>query len=115
MRSLALEVANYGVTANTLALGLMGTPQIAASIPLGRTGTPEDVAAACVWLVSMSWVGYGPDDPAERRPFHNLRLSGSRRWPGRQQLGPVTSPDGSVGFTGTLFDRRDPSRLAERW
>ena len=62
MRSLALEVANYGVTANTLALGLMGRPQIASqlvtSIPLGRTGTPEDVAAACVWLVSneAGWV-----------------------------------------------------------
>ena len=58
MRSLALEVARSGVTANTLALGLMGMPDpqitshLARAIPVGRTGTPEDVAAACVWLVS---------------------------------------------------------------
>lgn len=58
MRTLALEVAGQGVTVNTLALGLMGMPdptitaRIARSIPVGRTGTPEDVAAACVWLVS---------------------------------------------------------------
>ena len=64
MRSLALEVARHGVTANTLALGLMGMPDpkitasLAKAIPVGRTGTPEDVAAACVWLASneAGWV-----------------------------------------------------------
>lgn len=63
-RTLALEVAATGVTANTIALGLMTMPdaklsqQIAAGIPVGRTGTPEDVGAACVWLASTeaSWV-----------------------------------------------------------
>jgi NAD(P)-dependent dehydrogenase (short-subunit alcohol dehydrogenase family) len=63
-RTLALEVARDGVTANTLALGLMGMPDpkvtaaLARSIPVGRTGTPEDVGAACVWLASdeASWV-----------------------------------------------------------
>jgi 3-oxoacyl-[acyl-carrier protein] reductase len=63
-RTLALEVAAYGVTANTLAIGLMGMPDpkvtahLARSIPMKRTGTPADVAAACVWLVSneASWV-----------------------------------------------------------
>lgn len=63
-RTLALEVARQGVTANSLALGLMGQPdpalteQIARSIPVGRTGTPEDVGAACVWLASdeAAWV-----------------------------------------------------------
>jgi NAD(P)-dependent dehydrogenase (short-subunit alcohol dehydrogenase family) len=63
-RTLALEVARSGVTANTLALGLMGMPDpeltahLAAAIPVGRTGTPEDVGAACVWLASdhASWV-----------------------------------------------------------
>jgi NAD(P)-dependent dehydrogenase (short-subunit alcohol dehydrogenase family) len=63
-RTLALEVARSGVTANTVALGLIGTADAAVnqrlsrSIPVGRTGTPADVAAACVWLVSeeAAWV-----------------------------------------------------------
>jgi NAD(P)-dependent dehydrogenase (short-subunit alcohol dehydrogenase family) len=63
-RTLALEVARDGVTANTLAIGLMGFPDpeitasLARSIPVGRTGEPRDVAAACVWLASdeASWV-----------------------------------------------------------
>jgi NAD(P)-dependent dehydrogenase (short-subunit alcohol dehydrogenase family) len=63
-RSLALEVARAGVTANTVAIGLMEIPdprvteRLAKSIPVGRTGTPHDVAAACVWLASeeASWV-----------------------------------------------------------
>jgi NAD(P)-dependent dehydrogenase (short-subunit alcohol dehydrogenase family) len=63
-RTLALEVARTGVTANSLALGLMGMPDpemtaaLAGAIPVGRTGTPEDVGAACVWLASdeAAWV-----------------------------------------------------------
>jgi NAD(P)-dependent dehydrogenase (short-subunit alcohol dehydrogenase family) len=57
-RTLALEVAKFGVTANTLAIGLMGMPDpkitaaIARSIPVGRTGVPDDIAAACAWLTS---------------------------------------------------------------
>lgn len=63
-RTLALEVARDGVTANTIAIGLMGLPDpeitasLARSIPVGRTGTPADVGAACVWLASdeAAWV-----------------------------------------------------------
>ncbi len=64
-RSLALEVASQGVTANTLAIGLMESPEgprvtsgLARGIPVGRTGTPADIAAACVWLASeeAAWV-----------------------------------------------------------
>ena len=63
-RTLVLEVAGSGVTANTLAIGLMGMPdpdvteQLAKRIPVGRTGTPEDIGAACVWLASdeAAWV-----------------------------------------------------------
>jgi NAD(P)-dependent dehydrogenase (short-subunit alcohol dehydrogenase family) len=64
IRTLALEVARSGVTANTLAIGLMGFPDPdvtaapAKSIPVGRTGQPADIAAACVWLASdeAAWV-----------------------------------------------------------
>jgi NAD(P)-dependent dehydrogenase (short-subunit alcohol dehydrogenase family) len=63
-RTLALEIARHGVTANTLAIGLMGLPDpsaaaaLARSIPVGRTGEPRDIAAACVWLASeeSAWV-----------------------------------------------------------
>jgi NAD(P)-dependent dehydrogenase (short-subunit alcohol dehydrogenase family) len=61
-RSLAMEVAGCGVTANSLAVGYQGraaaSEQFARGIPVGRAGTPEDVAAACVWLASneAAWV-----------------------------------------------------------
>jgi NAD(P)-dependent dehydrogenase (short-subunit alcohol dehydrogenase family) len=63
-RTLALEVARTGVTANSIALGLMGLPDpkvtahLARAIPVGRTGTPEDIGPACVWLASdeAAWV-----------------------------------------------------------
>jgi len=63
MRHLAMEVAQYGVTANTLALGLMGRgdgtpmPELARRVPLGRLGTGEDVGAAVAWLAAEGeWV-----------------------------------------------------------
>jgi len=59
MRHLAMEVARDGVTANTLALGLMGVQELteltrdtARQIPVGRLGAPEDVGAACAYLAS---------------------------------------------------------------
>ncbi len=64
MRHLALEHARDGITANTLALGLMTNAEVpeteamARSVPVGRLGTPEDAGAACVWLASdeSSWL-----------------------------------------------------------
>jgi NAD(P)-dependent dehydrogenase (short-subunit alcohol dehydrogenase family) len=65
MRHIALENARSGVTANTLALGLMSnaggsevTAALAKTVPVGRLGTPEDVGAACVFLASneASWL-----------------------------------------------------------
>ncbi len=65
MRHLALEVGRYGVTANSLALGLMDnasdeayTQQFIRMIPAARLGTPEDVGAAVVYLASeeAGWI-----------------------------------------------------------
>lgn len=58
VRHLAMEVARTGVTANTIALGLMdnvpeeATAALARSIPVGRLGSPADVAAAVVYVAS---------------------------------------------------------------
>jgi NAD(P)-dependent dehydrogenase (short-subunit alcohol dehydrogenase family) len=65
MRHLAVENARAGVTANTLAIGLMPvmgdrsvTEALAKQIPVGRTGLPEDIGYACAYLVSpeAEWV-----------------------------------------------------------
>jgi len=60
-RTVAKEVASRGITVNAVAPGLIdtemsgsikGREQLVASIPLGRAGTPEDVAAAVAFLAS---------------------------------------------------------------
>lgn len=65
MRHLALESARIGVTANTIAIGLIDnhldasvTEYLAKTIPVGRLGTPEDIAPLCVYLASeeASWI-----------------------------------------------------------
>lgn len=64
MRHLAIECARNGVTANTLAIGLMTmedhsvTEALARQIPVGRTGLPTDIASTVLWLASeeANWV-----------------------------------------------------------
>jgi NAD(P)-dependent dehydrogenase (short-subunit alcohol dehydrogenase family) len=64
MRYVAVESAQHGVTANVISLGNMNTigepfaSEVARTIPTGRLGTPEDVAAAAVFLASdeAAWI-----------------------------------------------------------
>ena len=66
-KALAVELARQGVTANTIPPSLVDTPMarqaeaagdfpgvdvIGPMIPLGRAGTPDDIAAACSFLCS---------------------------------------------------------------
>lgn len=68
-KTLALEAASRGVTVNVVAPGFVETPmttvlpdaareRLLGNIPLGRMGTPEDVAGAVVYLASdaAKWV-----------------------------------------------------------
>lgn len=66
-KALAVELARSGITANTISPSLVDTPMaraaeaagdfigvdvVAPMIPLGRAGTPGDIAAACSFLCS---------------------------------------------------------------
>jgi glucose 1-dehydrogenase len=57
-RGFALELASVGIRVNAVAPGVIATERnveaeaLAPEIPLGRPGTPEEVAAAVCWLVS---------------------------------------------------------------
>jgi NAD(P)-dependent dehydrogenase (short-subunit alcohol dehydrogenase family) len=64
-KALAIDLGPKGVTVNAIAPGLVDTPMLRASglsdavrtatiaqMPIRRLGTPEDIAAACMFLVS---------------------------------------------------------------
>jgi NAD(P)-dependent dehydrogenase (short-subunit alcohol dehydrogenase family) len=66
-KALALELAPHGVTVNTIPPGVIETPMmhraeakgdlppisaVVARAPVGRAGTPDDIAAACAYLCS---------------------------------------------------------------
>jgi glucose 1-dehydrogenase len=64
-RTLAVELAPYGITVNNVCPGAIATPinetvrkdpkkceELLAEIPMRRVGTPEEVAAMCVYLAS---------------------------------------------------------------
>jgi 2-hydroxycyclohexanecarboxyl-CoA dehydrogenase len=67
-RALAVELAPRGITVNTIPPGMIDTPMLrhaeakgdvynleklaARMIPVGHTGTPEDIAATCAFLCS---------------------------------------------------------------
>jgi 2-hydroxycyclohexanecarboxyl-CoA dehydrogenase len=67
-KALALDLARDGITVNTITPGMIDTPMLrraaaggdiskieklaASRIPVGRTGTPEEIAATCAFLAS---------------------------------------------------------------
>jgi 2-hydroxycyclohexanecarboxyl-CoA dehydrogenase len=66
-KALALDLAANGITVNTIPPGVIDTPmmrrpiesgamasmeQVLARAPMGRAGTPDDIAAACTFLCS---------------------------------------------------------------
>lgn len=66
-RALALDLAPHGITVNTITPGMIDTPmlrraatggeiwkleKLATRIPVGRLGTPEEIAATCGFLCS---------------------------------------------------------------
>ena len=67
-KALALELAPHGITVNCIPPGMIDTPMLRQAesrgdvgdlakiaprvIPVGRTGTPDDIAAACAFLCS---------------------------------------------------------------
>jgi 2-hydroxycyclohexanecarboxyl-CoA dehydrogenase len=66
-KALALDLAPHGITVNTIPPGVIDTPmmrrpiesgamasmeQVLARAPLGRAGTPDDIAVACAFLCS---------------------------------------------------------------
>jgi 2-hydroxycyclohexanecarboxyl-CoA dehydrogenase len=67
-KALALELARFGITVNTIPPGMIDTPMLRRAeaagdvamleklvprmIPVGRAGTPEDIAATCAFLCS---------------------------------------------------------------
>lgn len=51
-RTVAVELAPYGITVNNVCPGAIDTPKDAATIPMRRMGRPEEVAAMCVYLAS---------------------------------------------------------------
>ena len=61
MRHMAIENARLGVTANSIALGLMEMTEVtdealvarlSKTVPVGRLGTGEDLGPAVIWLAS---------------------------------------------------------------
>ena len=89
-KCLALEFSPHGITVNTIPPGFIDTPMLRqtmqsgffsleqqiAKTPVRRIGQPEDVAAACAFLVSDGGqLHHRPDHRRQRRTEHLTRLS----------------------------------------
>ena len=90
IKTLGAEYAKRNVTANCIAPGFIKTPMtdalndkqretILSKVPAARLGTPEDIAAAAVYLSSNeAGLCHRPDNPRQRRNGHDLSRSTGR-------------------------------------
>ncbi len=91
-KGLASEVARDGINVHCVAPGLVDTPLLAEiaeghekliaaivrSIPLGRTGVPDEIPPPSAFRVARRRLHHGPDPERQRWPDHALRRRGGR-------------------------------------
>ena len=95
-KSLALEYGPDGITVNAVPPGFVDTPMLRRAegkgllggtidehiqrTPVRRVGRPEDIAAACSFLISEAPATSRPDPRSERRPKHLRSIVGHPVW-----------------------------------
>ena len=97
-KALAVELARQGITVNTIPPSLVDTPMargaeaagdfpgvdvVGPMVPLGRAGTPDDIAAACSYLCSEAGELHHRPGPRRQRRHVHLVAPGRTQGTGR--------------------------------